>query len=183
MAISKGFRDCGATDGRNAQVVCRVRDHVDCIQSRFVRLFEAAPMIMKHLTSAFLGSMLFLVLLTVFDTFTPVTTFMQVREWRSDRSSITADVVGFKIRDCDVVPGSSVGWVKGSEWYEVPFEFVDDDTPDSSKPATSAKQSFGLWRWVTRPVDGKLVKMTIQHKCDGVVRTTTAGPFGYVVNR
>jgi hypothetical protein len=138
---------------------------------------------MKHLTSAFLGSLLFFFLLNIFDTFAPVTVMMSVKQWDGTRSSITAEVVGFKVRDCAVVKGSAVGWVKGSEWHEVPFRFVDDDTPDSSKPATFEKQSFGLWRWKTRPIDGKLVKMTIQHECNGIVRTTTAGPFRYAVSK
>jgi hypothetical protein len=135
-----------------------------------------------HVISAFFGSLLCIIFVNVVVSFIPITFLMSVNEWKSTRSHITAEVMGYKVRDCQVVKGSFVGWVySGEAWREIPFEFVNDSSPNSSKPATFDKQSFGSWRWHTQPRDGKSVKMTMQHSCNGAIQTTSIGPFEYRV--
>lgn len=138
-------------------------------------------MILRHITSAFFGSILFFTILTFGQNVIPTTIFMGVDYWERSHSYITGEIVGYKIRDCTIVKGSFVGWEKeGSDpWHEVPFEFIEDTTPDSSAPFNFERQSFRLWRWHTAPRHGKLVKMTMQHNCGGKVRTTSNGPFKF----
>lgn len=141
-------------------------------------------MIKHNIITAFFGSLLCVIFVSIFTSFVPVTVFMKAERWESTRSNITAEVIGYKIRDCLVVRGSYVGWVySGNVWREIPFEFVNDETPNSSKPSTMDRQSFGLWQWGTQPRDGKLVKMTMQHNCNGSIQTTSIGPFEYQVTR
>ncbi len=135
-----------------------------------------------HVISAFFGSLLCIIFVNVVVSFIPITLFMSVERWESTRSHITAEIIGYKIRDCQIVRGSYVGWVySGEAWREIPFEFINDTSPDSSGPATIDRQSFGLWRWHTQPRNGKEVKMTMQHNCDGSIQTTSIGPFKYRV--
>ena len=89
-----------------------------------------------HVISAFFGSLLCIIFVNIVVSFIPITLFMSVQNWKGTRSYITAEVTGYKIRDCQVVRDSYVGWVySGETWYEIPFEFVDDDSPNSSKPS------------------------------------------------
>lgn len=136
----------------------------------------------KHqVISAFFGSLLCIVFVNVAVGFIPITFLVSVNEWVTTKNHVTAvEVAGYKVRDCQTVKGSFVGWVYFDEmWHETPFEFVNDPSPDSSEPATFDKQSFGSWRWHTPPQIGELVKMTMQHSCKGVIQTTSIGPFEY----
>lgn len=136
--------------------------------------------IKRNMFTAAAGWTLFFIILTVFQTFVPVAAFMSAKGFTADETSITSRIVGYKWRSCDPVPGSFVGWVKDEEWREVGFNFPNDLTPDSSKPATFERQSFGLWRWEVNPAIDQTVKMTMQHNCNGTIRTSTFGPFEYL---
>lgn len=138
----------------------------------------------RNLISAVFGWALFFVVLQLCQAFIPVVVFMQVERWERSRSNIAAEIVGYKLLDCQVVKDSFVGWVNdGDLWREEGFKFIADTTPNNSKPATFERQSFGVWQWSTQPRNGKLIKMTVQHNCDGRIRTTTVGPFEYQVNQ
>lgn len=105
----------------------------------------------------------------------PVTAFMRAEPVERTATEYTARVTGRKLRECIVVGGTFVGWARGGDlWKEVPLEFINDATPDDSRPA--GRQDFGLWRWQTPP-NATRVKATVQHNCAGSVRITTVGPF------
>lgn len=134
-----------------------------------------------HVISAFFGSLLCIIFVNVVVSFTPVTFLMSAVKWENTESHVTAEITGYKVRDCQVVKGSFVGWVYSDKmWREVPFEFVKGTSPDSSKPPTLDKQSFGVWRWHTPP-QGESVKITMQHRCANTIQTTSIGPFEYRV--
>lgn len=135
----------------------------------------------RNIITALLGWFLFFSMLNVFMVFLPVTVFMKVTQWDRNKTTIRGEIEGYKVRDCAVVKNSFVGWAFISDkWHEVPFTFVNDVSPNSSKPrGFFEKQSFGFWQWSTAPRYGKKIKMTMQHQCDGTIRTTEIGPFTY----
>lgn len=135
-----------------------------------------------HTIAAFFGSLLCVILVNAVVNATPVTVLMKVEAWKqhSEGETITASVVGFKIKDCPIVTGSWVGWVYLNDaWREVPFRFVDDFTPEDSNPPSTDRQEFGFWEWSTPSVGGTLLKMTAQHVCNGKVKASSFGPFQY----
>ena len=139
--------------------------------------------LLRHLVMAIFGYVLFFGLIVKIIDFIPVTLDMNAVSWSSTRGSITADVQGRKIRNCTVQPGTFVGWaLRRGVWTEVPIDFPNDPSPDSSKPVGNFQiQSFGKWRWHTRPENGLLVKLTVEHSCDGKTRISTNGPFQYAI--
>ncbi|MBW4710745.1 hypothetical protein KX928_23390 [Roseobacter sp. YSTF-M11] len=89
--------------------------------------------------------LLFLVLATLSSR---VVWFMAPLEgsWCRGDGYVQARFAGYKVRDLRPVRGSVTGSVRQyGFWDDVLFEFVDDPTPDSSKP--KGKQHFGVWRW------------------------------------
>lgn len=137
-----------------------------------------------HTVSAFLGSLLCVMFINVWSNLAPVNVLMEPDRWVRNHSYITAHVVGYQARDCRVVTGSFVGWVhKNGYWQEVPFSIIDTGQSYQSVMLPYWKQSFGVWEWQTRPRGGRLVKVTMQHMCGGVVKTTTIGPFEFEVGR
>lgn len=136
-------------------------------------------MILRHVTSATMALILITLIIHLWSIFAPVVVFMKAGKWQAEGQSVSASITGYKLKSCNVVKGSSVGWAKfNGEWSEVPFAFIADDTPDSTRPAEFSRQSFGRWSW-TLPVTTDQVRLTMQHECDGEVRTTVIGPFVY----
>ncbi len=107
----------------------------------------------------------------------PVTFLMKAEQVSRVESAVTMRVSGYKLRDCEVVKGSPVGWyVIGGEPIETSFEFVDDLTPDSSKPKSLfERQSFGLWKWEGLPEFADEVRLTIKHTCGSETKTRIVG--------
>lgn len=108
----------------------------------------------------------------------------------SEVVSVTIDEIqlrikGYKVRDCAVVPDSVLGYMQIKETgvrVESKFQFIDDHTPNSSKPRSwRYQQSFGVWEWrdnKTPPREVSHVLATIGHDCGPAgLRTTTIGPF------
>lgn len=106
--------------------------------------------------------------------------------------SVSMRIAAYKIRDCRYVPDSQLGYVKikGSAlWYESDFEFVNDRSPNSSRPGRLSEQDFGVWRW--RVVgEGPAPEITetfatVNHDCSSVLegapdanrKLTKLGPF------
>lgn len=95
-------------------------------------------------------------------------------------------VKAYKVRDCAYIANSEVGYmrVEGGDWEESGFSYLEDLTPNSTKPASWwSRLSFGVWEW--RDIHTDLhetpvvqVQTTVGHDCGkGDIRTTTVGPF------
>jgi hypothetical protein len=91
------------------------------------------------------------------------------------REYFSAHVIGRKEEFCIYVPDSQVGWAFDGIWREVPFKYLDDPTPNSTRPV--GHQSFGIWQWKVREGDFQ-VKTTVKHDCNGHSILSTIGPFG-----
>lgn len=109
--------------------------------------------------------------------FIPVTALMRGEAIERTETRVTLRVTGRKVRDCQVVGGTFVGWSQGPDgvWHEGSISFPNDATPDSSRP--TGRQSFGLFRWDGVVPGAERVKATVTHNCDGHLRITTVGPF------
>lgn len=117
----------------------------------------------------------FFVLTGAFNAYAPVTATMQMENIVRDGPVIEGRVSGRKIKDCAVVKDSFVGWQKvAGVWYETDFSFVEDKTPNSTRPDGWGVQDFGIWRWSGVLPDSVAVKMTLQHNCGGSLTVTQA---------
>lgn len=126
----------------------------------------------------------FVALSGVFSAYAPVTYGMRFEEVSRSGAVVEGRVLGRKIKDCAVVNGSFVGWQKvGGIWYETPFQFISDETPDSTRPDTWALQDFGIWQWSNVLADASNLKMTLQHNCGGDLTVTQASFKAPTVNR
>lgn len=117
--------------------------------------------------------------LGVAERFLPVVALMEAVEITEAGDVVTAHVTGYKILDCSFVAGSGIAWAStDTGWRELgPVVFVDDTTPDSTRPASAQKQDFGYWQWQGVPEGSPRVKATVLNNCNGRVRVTTVGPF------
>ena len=109
----------------------------------------------------------------------PVVAFMKAVPEIRTAEIYRAEVFGYKPRGCNLVKGSMIGWhFDGKVWVEdARLTFPDDQTPDSTRPGSFERQSFGLWQWEVTPQTTK-VRATAQHSCDGSQPfTTIIGPF------
>lgn len=109
----------------------------------------------------------------------PVVAFMQAHDVKRDGAAIEARISGLKITACEFVPGSQIAWYKGDlGWREAgTLLFVDDVSPDSTRPAGATAQDFGIWRWPEVPLDAPQIRATILHDCYGRIVVTKIGPF------
>lgn len=104
----------------------------------------------------------------------PVTAMMRAIGPTYDQGAYTARIEGVKIKDCVVVADSFVGWQKiGGAWRETGFSFVDDATPEDSKPKSTAKQDFGIWQWHNINPEAEAVRLSLIHNCRGDLTVTT----------
>ena len=113
----------------------------------------------------------------------PVVIFMKpVGDVVHAGSSVIGEFIGFKLRNCSPILGSERGLMKiNGIWYEdIPFEFVDDQSPGSSKPPRM-RSYFGWWEWETESQPTQ-VMMQINHLCGSNKFTSNFGPFD-VINR
>jgi len=93
-------------------------------------------------------------------------------------------VSAYKLRDCEIVPNSQLGYVHsaGGLWEEAEIRFIRDITPNSSKPRLFQRQSFGTWEWSFYPNKlAKSVLVTVIHRCKYLsesnnLRLTRIGP-------
>lgn len=110
---------------------------------------------------------------------TPVVVLMSPIEplVQTSNNSIMGEFTGFKLKGCPPVSGSERGFMKlHGVWYEdVPFEFLGDISPGSSKPRWKFSY-FGWWRWEPNSVPTE-VMMQLDHICGDHKQTTTIGPF------
>lgn len=89
---------------------------------------------------------------------------------RSGDTVIARDVVIRKFKDCDPVPGTFHGWAKGGVWAETGFEFLNDHSPDSSRPV--GLQSLGDMQWTDVSDGASQVALIVYHNCgDKIVDT------------
>lgn len=117
----------------------------------------------------------FLVLTQAFSAYAPVTVGMTITDLTRTELYIEGEVKGRKIKDCAVVANSFVGWQKvDSVWHETPFAFIDDPSPNSTRPDGWAVQAFDIWRWYDVSPEATDVKMSLQHDCDGRLEVTQA---------
>lgn len=181
MAIGTRVHSRSGVDGCDDKMVCCIRVSVGRVQDRSFRVHQdrVKLMIQRHLASASMAAFLLYVGVHLWTVFAPVTVFFKASDWHIEPSGITSTLTGYKIRNCQVVRGSAVGWQQtGAGWTETPFTFISDSSPDSTRPAELKRQSFGTWRWTTTSIDHP-VRLTVQHECNGVVRTTIIGPFTF----
>jgi hypothetical protein len=128
-----------------------------------------------------------LVLLAAFFVFyyLPVTVLMRSDLIEKADDYIVMRISGYKIRGCDVVPNTAVGWsVTAGYPEETKFEFVHDLTPDSTRPFSYFdEQGFGLWKWSGLSESADSVRLTMRHNCGGIERTREIGtwPISYLV--
>lgn len=124
------------------------------------------------ITGAFLAT-------SAVERYLPVVTWMQADGVSIEGGAVEARVSGYKILDCAFVAGSQIAWAKTETgWRELgPLIFVDDPTPNSTRPASDEKQDFGIWRWEDVPAGADEIKVTVMNNCDGRIRVTTVGPF------
>lgn len=127
-----------------------------------------------NIPGALTGTTIALVVAGIVESALPVVAGMSAVTESRVQNTYSARVQGYKIKDCLVVGGSFVGWQKvSSTWLETPFAFVDDATPNDSKPRAFDKQDFGVWRWDDIQEDAEQVRLSMQHNCDGHLTITT----------
>lgn len=115
----------------------------------------------------------------------PVLGDFQSSEWQlnSENRFWSARIYGIKIDgDCKYVKGQKVtGQVRltpDAVPFEAPVAFIDDDTPDSSRPA--GYQDFGRWEFnAPNLVIGSQITVGILNKCPHRKEATLSwvGPF------
>lgn len=130
--------------------------------------------------SNFLVALAIVALLNLaWNTGVPVVGFMKASYISAEGGVVTARVTGVKIRGCDYIKGSSIGWYKGpfGVWHETDFTYVGDLSPDSNRASGWFRQNFGLWQWSGIPSEYQKLRVTTQHDCGGKIRTTIAGTF------
>lgn len=109
------------------------------------------------------------------DRFSPVASSLRASQWSYQDGWIQSRVVGKKGRDCQFVKGSEAGLaLQDGLWVEVPFAFLGDVSPGSSRPI--GENDFGVWAWQV-PEDTKSLLVTVRHECDGNIVSTSLGPF------
>lgn len=129
-------------------------------------------------TGAAVGAFAAYLITSAVGSIAPVTFGMDATDVRYDGGAYQAKIEGRKIQDCQVVPGSFIGWYYADGlWIETAFRFIDDPSPNSSNPSGFERQSFGIWRWEDLPAEAVSVRMTLNHNCGGDLRVTTVGPF------
>lgn len=124
------------------------------------------------------GAFLILVFLLLWELLAPVVGFMRLDNVTRINGVVEGEVRGYKLKNCAVIGGTVVGWYKvNGEWVDgAPFEFVDDATPDSSRPP--GRQSFDVWRWSDIPDAATDVRITLTHSCRFGLQVTTVGEWG-----
>lgn len=126
-------------------------------------------------TGAIAGSVLSLAIINGVLAFAPVTIGMRFYKFEFSEGIATGHVIGRKIKDCTVVKDSFVGWqLVGDVWLETPFDFIDDPSPNSTRPHAWQPQDFGLWQWRDVTEGATALKMSMQHDCGGALTVTQA---------
>ena len=151
--------------------------------------------VFEHLKAAFWGGVLAVVIIylasTIHDSL-DIIWFEEAEVVSVTNSTIQLEVKAYKIRDCRYVAHSEVGYIriKGGAWEESEFQYLNDLTPNSTKPTSRwfrHKLSFGIWEWkaINEHSSNRLlpiiqVQTTVGHDCGNgasKIRTTTLGPF------
>lgn len=125
-----------------------------------------------------LGFILGAAMFAVFHYSVPVLIGMEALNWDVGRNYVTADIIGYKVRDCNFIKGSSVGYVsKGGSFYEVPVTFADSTA--ASPTSIIYKINFGQWNWNLEDKDAAVVSVmtTLKFECNGTIIYERAGPF------
>lgn len=127
-----------------------------------------------NIPGALTGAATAVVVAGIVESALPVVARMEAVTEERVSEAYVARVQGYKIKDCLVVGGSFVGWqLVNSTWTETPFAFVDDATPNDSKPRAFDKQDFGVWKWSDVDPDAEEVRLSLQHNCNGHLTITT----------
>ena len=89
----------------------------------------------------------------------------------------TAHVYGNKVRSCEYLDTKGYAVTENGISVEVRFEYVDDDTPASTRP--KGEQDFGIWRWhINGLQNASAVYAIVEHRCGVIAPTRTKiGPF------
>lgn len=128
---------------------------------------------MSNFTGAIVGTGLALMATQAVEPMLPVVATMDLQNVTRSAGVVSGDVTGRKIKQCTVVGGSFLGWQKlHGVWSEVPFAFVDDPSPNSTRPNSWARQSFDIWQWSGVSDEAQAVKLSLLHNCDGRLQIT-----------
>lgn len=140
--------------------------------------------IQREIVGIALGLLMFGGVLFVYQWVVPVTAWMAGIPTDRNANDVTLRVSGYKLRDCDLVGGSFVGWYinEFGEWAEArgPVEFPDDASPGNSRPSSWwTRQDFGLFKLNGITPETVKVRVTVRHICDGdeEARRTVNGPW------
>lgn len=121
----------------------------------------------------------------VFQYNVPVVVFMEAKNWIITDDSISAEIDGYKIRDCTFINGSEVGYIiNENKITETKFRFLETDNKiGDSKPTSKLyKISFNRWEWEKNYYGNNKnvqVMITVKHSCNlnDTFIQSTIGPF------
>lgn len=154
------------------------------IQRRRVGVDKIRRKIIEHTIGASIGIVLFAFLLSVFRYNAPVVALMKAELVARSPQSITVSVTGYKIRSCELVSESFVGWYKNKQgaWAEANgrVSFPNDTSKNSNRPAgVFSQQNFGLFKLNGVPEYSRKIRVTANHLCesDDAPRVTVIGPW------
>lgn len=101
---------------------------------------------------------------------------MTAKNWDISNGVITAEISGLKLRSCELIQGTTMGYVaKDGIVKEVPFS-VSQDIKNSPR-SINYKISFGNWKWVVDSHTDISVMTTMKYSCGNTIINETVGPF------
>lgn len=122
-----------------------------------------------------LGFALGLLVYSLYHYNAPVLMFMEAKNWNIEGDQISAEIEGYKVRNCAAVRNSTIGYVNRSGiLYEVPIEAT------IKYPASIVyKIDFGEWNWTYDPKKPQVtsVMAIVKYECDGTMIYQPTGPF------
>jgi len=112
------------------------------------------------------GFILFWIVSWAWATHLPVTAFMENSGFTREGLVVQSKFTGYKIRECDRVVRSEVGWYRAyGVWEETSFKFIKDTSPNNTKPSGMWKQGFGIWQWGYVPTVATELRLTMLFDC------------------
>ena len=133
-------------------------------------LFNLGALVFAGLIVAALWSPIVNLSIMVENRINPVLGPFYANDWRKDENGLwSAQVIGSKrIGSCEYVEGQIVTGVvtypDGELQREVVISFIDDDSPDSTRP--EGTQNFGRWQMsIPHIPEGSVISSSVQHFC------------------
>lgn len=135
---------------------------------------------LKDVIQIVVGAFVGILMIYTYYATVPVVAFMRAENWSISEEAISADVSGYKVRDCTFINGSEVGYLtKSGVITQVPFHF-EKDSKESKPSSHKFRIAFDRWVWDDQPDEEDYdvtVMATVKHDCDGDIVQTTVGPF------